>query len=169
MTDINPKITEYTDKIRKQAGMMQLKEFLRKINRTLLEMWTGIVVLGIVLWLAGTFIFGGRLMYAKSLWFGILLTLVSTVHMYRTLDRGLELDEKSAQKAIFKGYVIRYAFLVIIFGIIMVTEVLNPLIVFMAYMTLKVTALIQPLTHKCYNKFFDEEDPVPTPESQETE
>lgn len=144
-------------------------DYLKKINRTLLEMWTGIIVLGAVLWLVGTVFFGGRGMYAKSLWFGILLALVSTVHMYITLDRGLELDEKRAQKAIFRGYVIRYVFILIIFAIIMATGVLNPLVVFMSYMTLKVTALIQPITHKCYNRLFSEEDPVPTPESQETE
>jgi hypothetical protein len=51
----------------------------------------------------------------------------------------------------------------------MATGVLNPLVVFMSYMTLKVTALIQPITHKCYNRLFSEEDPVPKPESQETE
>lgn len=139
---------------------------LKKINRTLLEMWTGIILLGIVLWLAGTIFFGGRLFYAKSLWFGIILAIVSTIHMYRTLDRGLELDGKRAQKAIFNGYLIRYVFIVIIFGIIMITEVMNPLVVFMAYMTLKVTALMQPITHKFYNRLFHEEDPVPMPESE---
>lgn len=68
------------------------------------------------------------------------------------------MDVKRAQKAVFNGYLIRYAFIIIIFGIIMVTEVLNPLIVFMAYMTLKVTALIQPITHKLYNRLFNEEE-----------
>lgn len=139
---------------------------LKKIDRTLLEMWTGIIGLGIVLWLVGTVFFGGRAFYAESLWFGILLAIVSTIHMYRTLYRGLELGEKKAQKAVFGGYLIRYVFLIIIFGIIMVTNVLNPLVVFMAYMTLKVTALMQPLTHKFYNKLFHEEDPVPMPESE---
>lgn len=139
---------------------------LKKINRTLLEMWTGIILLGMVLWLAGTIFFGGRVFYAKSLWFGIILAIVSTIHMYRTLDRGLELDGKRAQKAIFNGYLIRYVFIVIIFGIIMITKVMNPLVVFMAYMTLKVTALMQPITHKFYNKLFNEEDPVPMPESE---
>lgn len=139
---------------------------LKKINRTLLEMWTGIILLGMVLWLAGTIFFGGRVFYARSLWFGILLAIVSTIHMFRTLDRGLELDEKRAQKAIFNGYLTRYVFIVIIFGIIMITKVMNPLVVFMAYMTLKVTALMQPITHKFYNRLFNEEDPVPMPESE---
>lgn len=141
-------------------------KLLKKIDRTLLEMWTGIIALGIVLWLAGTVFFGGRAFYARSLWFGIILAIVSTIHMFRTLDRGLELDEKRAQKAIFNGYLVRYVFIVIIFGIIMVTNVMNPLVVFMAYMTLKVTALLQPITHKFYNRLFNEEDPVPEPESE---
>ena len=124
-------------------------------------MWTGIIILGMVMWVVGTAFFGGRLMYAKSLWFGILLAIVSTVHIYRTLDRGLDLDEKHAQKAIFNGYLTRYVIIIIIMAIIMVTGVLNPLIVFMAYMSLKVTAFIQPITNKFYIKFFNETDLVP--------
>ncbi|MCD7836948.1 MAG: hypothetical protein LUG83_09965, partial [Lachnospiraceae bacterium] len=135
-------------------------------DRTLLEMWTGIIFLGIVLWAAGTFFFGGRGFYARSLWFGIALAITGTLHMFRTLDRGLELDEKKAQKAIFNGYLIRYVFIVIIFGIIMITGVMNPLVVFMAYMTLKATALLQPFTHKFYNRIFHEEEPVPMPEPE---
>lgn len=140
-----------------------MTEKLRKVNRTLLEMWTGILLLGLICQIVGAFLVNDQFYYAKSLWFGILLAVTSTVHMYRTLDRGLVLDEKAAAKAIFKGYVFRYVFLVIILAIIMTTQVLNPLIVFMAYMSLKVTALMQPLTHKFYNMLFHETDPVPMP------
>ena len=45
--------------------------------------------------------------------------------------------------------------------IIAVTDVMNPLIVFMGYMSLKVTAYLQPITHKLYNKLFHETDPEP--------
>ncbi|MCH5345127.1 MAG: ATP synthase subunit I [Acetatifactor sp.] len=142
---------------------MKMTEKLRKVNRTLLEMWTGILLLGLICQIVGAFLVNDQFYYAKSLWFGIALAVTSTIHMYRTLDRGLVLDEKAAAKAIFKGYVFRYVFLIIILAIIMTTKVLNPLIVFMAYMSLKVTALMQPLTHKFYNMLFHETDPVPMP------
>ncbi len=136
---------------------------LRKVNRTLLEMWTGMALFGTVCQLAGLFLAGDQARYAKSLWFGILLAAVNAFHMYRTLDRALGLDERTASKAIFKGYMFRYVFLVALFAVIMVTNCLNPLIVFLAYMSLKVTALMQPITHKFYNKVFHETDPVPMP------
>lgn len=144
-------------------------ETLKKANRTLLEMWTGILFLGIILQAAGMFLVKDRIFYTESLWFGILLSLISTVHMYRYLDRALAFDEKTATKMIFQGYLIRYVMLAVILAVIASTGVLNFLVVLMAYMSLKVTALIQPITHKVYNKLFHEEDPVPMPMEEQTE
>ncbi len=144
-----------------------MTEKVKNVNRTLLEMWTGIVFLGLVCQGAGAFLAKDQVRYAGSLWFGILLASVSVFHMYRTLDRALALDEEAASKAIFRGYMTRYVCLIAILGIIMLTDVLNPLIVFMAYMSLKVTALMQPLTHKFYNAVFHETDPEPTPLEEE--
>lgn len=148
---------------------MKVMEALKKANRTLLEMWTGILFLGIVLQAVGMFLVKDRIFYAESMWFGILLSLTSTVHMYRYLDRALDFDEKTAAKMIFQGYLIRYAVLAVILAVVAATGVLNFLVVLMAYMSLKVTALIQPITHKVYNKLFHEEDPVPMPMEEQTE
>ena len=60
---------------------------LKKINRTVLEMDLGILFLGVSAQIIGAFIAKDEAMYAKSLWFGVLLALVSTYHMYRSLDR----------------------------------------------------------------------------------
>lgn len=144
-------------------------ETLKKANRTLLEMWTGILFLGIILQAVGMFFVKDWILYTESLWFGILLSLTSTVHMYRYLDRALDFDEKTATKMIFQGYLIRYVMLAVILAVIAVTGVLNFLVVLMAYMSLKVTALIQPITHKVYNRLFHEEDPVPMPMEEQTE
>ncbi len=140
---------------------MKVIEALRQKNRTLLEMFIGIAFVGIICQIAGTFLVKDQLMYAKSLWFGIVLSAVSTYHMYSSLDRALDYDEKTATKMIFRAYLIRYVLVALILLIIMITGVMNPLIVFMAYMSLKVTALIQPITHKLCNKLFHETDPVP--------
>lgn len=146
---------------------MKIVEALKKKNRTLLEMHLGILFLGIVCQLIGALLVKNQFFYAISLWFGILLAMTSAVHMYRTLDRALDYDEKTATKLIFRGYLIRYVLLVLFLLIIIKTGVMNPLIVFMAYMSLKVTALIQPLTHKLCNRFFHETDPIPEPLSEE--
>lgn len=140
---------------------MRMVERLRKINRTLLEMQLGLLFWGIVCQTAGAFLAENQGYYAKSLWFGILFAMISTVHMYRQLDRALDYGEKTANKMIFGGYLIRYVFFVLIMIIIMITKVMNPLIVFLAYMGMKVTAFLQPITHKLCNKMFHETDPIP--------
>lgn len=140
---------------------MRIVEMLKKRNRTLLEMQTGLLFWGIVCQVIGAIIVKDQIYYAKSLWFGIVYAMISTLHMYRTLDRALDYGEKDANKAIFAGYLVRYVLFVVILFIIMITEVMNPLVVFMAYMGLKVTAFVQPITHKLYNKMFHETDPIP--------
>lgn len=140
---------------------MKILEIVTQKNRTLLEMYLGMLFTGFVCQIAGAFIVEKQLRYAAELWLGILLAAASAFHLYRTLDRGLDYDENTASKVIFRGYVIRYLAFAAILVIVMLTEVLNPLVVFMGYMSLKVTALIQPITHKLCNKLFHETDPIP--------
>lgn len=133
---------------------MKIIEVLRKKNRTLLEMQIGILFIGLVCQLVGALVVERQWFYAKSLWFGILMAFVASIHMYRSLDRALDYGQ-AASKMIVRGYLFRYVFLVFVLAIIMMTEVMNPLVVFMGYMSLKVTAFLQPITHKLCNKLFD--------------
>lgn len=139
-------------------------EALKKMNRTLLEMWLGMLFFGVlcegVAWL---FQLSKHLFFSKSLWFGIALAIAATQHMYTTLDRALDFGEAYAQKKIFLGYLFRYGLLVVVIAVVGYTKVMDPLIVFLGYMSLKVTVYLQPLTHKLCNKVFQEEDPVPEP------
>ena len=135
---------------------------LKKINRTVLEMDLGILFLG-------AFIAKDEAMYAKSLWFGVLLALVSTYHMYRSLDRALDQPEKTATKMIIRAYILRYVMLIFFLLVMMKTGVMNPLIFFFTYVIcMKVTAFLQPLTHKLCNKLFHETDPIPQAMPEET-
>ena len=142
---------------------MRMLELLKRKNRTVLEMEAGILFCGVVLQIAGALLSRSLWDYTKSLWFGILLALAATHHMYHTLSRALEYDEKTAAKIIFGGYMIRYVILVVFLLTIVFTEVMHPLIVFIAYMSLKVTVYLQPFTHKLFLKVFHETDPVPQP------
>lgn len=148
---------------------MRMMEELKKYNRTLLEMYMGILFWGLVCQLAGLLLTKERGIYAWSLWFGILLALVSVLHMYRSLDRALEVDEKSATKLIYRSYLVRYAAVAVILLLVMVSGVMNPLVVFLAYMGLKVAAYLQPITHKLCNRMFHETDPVPEALPEETD
>lgn len=143
-------------------------KFLKKIDRTLLEMHTGMLLFGLVCQMIGVFFVKNQAGYAESLWFGVLFAAVSGVHMAKTLDRAL-LDPSCTAKVLTRGYVLRYIAVAVIFVAISLTAVLNPLVVFLGYMSLKVTAYLQPLTHKFYNKLFHETDPIPQPLPEEEE
>lgn len=118
----------------------------------------GLIFWGCICQIVGSIIIvftsGSQGMYAKSLWFGILLAMAGAVHMYRTLDRALDCSEKDANKMIFRGYLFRYTLVAFVLVLVAKTQVMNPLIVFLAYMGLKVTAFLQPLTHKICNRIF---------------
>ncbi|MCM1190251.1 MAG: ATP synthase subunit I [bacterium] len=133
---------------------------LKKADRILLEMHTGMILYGAVCQTVGFFLAKDQIRYAQSLWFGILFAAVNCVHMARTLDRALPRGEDAA-KAITRGYVFRYLMLIVVLGAVSLTGVLDTLIVFLGYMGMKITAYLQPLTHKFFNKLFCETDPVP--------
>lgn len=143
-------------------------ERIKKTDRILLEMHTGIILFGLVCQIGCVFAKDWVLRYSLSLWAGVILALVGSIHMARTLDRALEAPETTA-KVITSGYVVRYLVLVVAMGSAAVTGVLNPLIMFLGYMSMKVTAYLQPLTHKFYNMLFHETDPVPEPVTEQDE
>ena len=141
-------------------------EKVKKINRALLELWIGILFVGLVFQFAGMWFAENKLYYTVALWIGIVLALVTVVHMYRTLDRALDLGP-GAQKVVTTANMVRYGCIVIVFMIVLISKVLNPLITFLGIMSLKVAAYLQPFTHKLCNKVFHEVDPIPEPLSEE--
>ncbi len=145
---------------------MKITERLKKMNRTLLEMQAGMLFFGLVCQIAGVFFVDKQGYYAASLWFGIAFAFVASIHMYRTLDRALFFGA-DASKLVTRGYMFRYVVFAAALVLVALTEVMNPIIFFLGYMSLKVTAYLQPITHKLCNKLFHETDPVPEPLPEE--
>ncbi len=141
-------------------AMGKIIKALKNKNRTLLEMHIGMFFFGICCQAAGAFIVKEQLRYAASLWFGIAFALAASVHMYRTLERAMSAGA-DASKLMTRGYLFRYGMIAFVLVLASLTGALNPLIVFLGYMSLKVTAYIQPFTHKLCNMLFHETDPVP--------
>ena len=127
---------------------------LKRINRGLFELSLGILFLGALCLIIGIFLVKEPGLYTASLLLGVLLALITTYHMYRTLDRALDLGGEAA-KRVTTANLIRYFCIVAVFFIVWLIG-LNPLFTFMGLMTLKFGAYMQPLTHKVVNKFFHE-------------
>lgn len=148
-------------------------EMLRKINRTLLEIQTGVVFWTMVVLLIGVVLplssWGlSRVDWMLGLVVAGICVMLSMTHMQRCLERGLDLDEESATKVIYRGYITRYVSLCVLLIVTAMAEVLNPVIVCLGYLLImKVAVYSQPFTHKLYNKLFHETDPIPEPLEEE--
>ena len=85
--------------------------------------------------------------------------------MCRTLDRAL-LSGGNAGGIVTRGYLFRYFLLAAVLVIVTLMDAMDPLVFFLGYMGLKVTAYLQPITHKLCNRLFREEDPIPLSEEE---
>ena len=146
--------------------MSRVTDSLKGKNRTLLEMHMGMLFFGFICQLVGAFFVKEQVYYAISLWFGVAFALAGSVHMCRTLDRALYRG-RDAAGIVTRGYLFRYAVVAAVLIVVSMTESLNPLVFFLGYMSLKVTAYLQPITHKLCNRLFGETDPVPEPMPEE--
>ena len=146
---------------------MKMIEAAKRMNRTLLEMHIGMVFFGLVCQIVGAFLVKEQGSYALRLWFGVAFAFAGSIHMCRTLDRAL-LCGSDAGGIVTRGYLFRYFLLAVVLVIISVSGVMNPLVFFLGYMSLKVTAYLQPITHKLCNRLFHEVDPEPVPEEELT-
>ncbi len=123
-----------------------------KINEALLELMLGILFWGVFWQAAGVWFVSDRLHCSLGLFIGILTAELCAVHMYKSLDRALDLPEKDAQKYMMSRNLFRYGLIIIILGILMVTEIGNPLCGFLGIIGLKAAAYMQPFTHKVLGK-----------------
>ena len=116
-----------------------------------MELCLGILFVGVLCQFIGMWFAESKLYYTIALWLGLMLAVLSANHMYKTLDRALDMGA-AATKEVTKWNLVRYACIIIVFGIAWAIGTLNLLVVFMGLMSLKVAAYLQPFTHKLCNK-----------------
>lgn len=125
---------------------------IKNINETLLELLTGILVLGLACQAVFVWFVQDKVSYSMGLWIGVFAAAGMAVHMWRTLDISLDLGEVGATKEIRKQSLLRYGVVLILLGALMVTKAASPLAAFLGVMTLKAAAYLQPFLHKCMKK-----------------
>lgn len=118
---------------------------LRQINTALPGLLFGIVLFGILCQAAGFFLVSDRAYYSVGLWTGALTAVFMAFHMAVSLNSAVERDVKGAQAAATRQNIIRYLVAVLVFGILMITKIGNPLAAFLGVMGLKASAYSQPL------------------------
>ena len=117
-------------------------------DETLLEMLLAMPAFGLVCQITLVWFVEDKLGYSLGLWVGILTAACMAIHMNRSFEIAFQYDERTAQKIVIKNNLIRYACVVIICFLVMKSGFINPLATFLGIMVLKVSAYLQPFTHK---------------------
>ena len=133
-----------------------MKERITRINRTLFELETGILLFGMVCQL---FVFPvkDKAAYSLGLWIGILTAMAGAFHMWWSLDRALDLDEKAAVSKMSTHNILRYVAITIVLALTAVSKIANPLSAFLGIMSLKASAYMQFITKKISYLVYGEE------------
>lgn len=125
---------------------------ISSINSALPGLLCGIILFGAASQLVGVFLVTDKTNYSIGLWIGVLTAIFMAFHMAFSLNHALDMGEKGAQTAATRQNIIRYLIVVVILGILMVTEIGNPIAAFVGVMGLKVSAYFQPIFQKLSHK-----------------
>ena len=125
---------------------------MKKINQTLFELIIGILVSGFLIWLASLLITGFDAAFAVSYAAGVATAILLSVHMYRSIDRALDMDPGDAEKYMRKAYMIRTLIIFAAAGIVCWIDREKILAVFLGILCLKFGAFLQPLTSRLLKK-----------------
>lgn len=135
---------------------MKMKEKITRINRTLFELETGILLFGVVCQLF-VFLIKDKISYSLGLWMGILIAVISAFHMWWSLDRALDLPERAAVKSMSTHNILRYLFITAALVLIAISEIANPLSAFLGIMGLKASAYMHFITKRISVLIYGEE------------
>ncbi|MBD5525732.1 MAG: hypothetical protein HDR04_15205 [Lachnospiraceae bacterium] len=125
----------------------------KKIDPTLFDLCLGIFLYGLI-FQAVLLFFSRRASYSLGLWIGVVLAIAGSVHMWWSLNRGMDQAAKQAAKTIGTNNLIRYLVLVVVMFILIYTDFANPIFMFCGYMGMKISAYLNPWLRKISAKVF---------------
>lgn len=124
-------------------------------DETLREMIIGIVLYGLIGQVIMLLFVDDILSYTIGWWIGVVLAVICAYHMWWALDRALDLIAKDVTKTMITHNMLRYGVIIVVMGVVMVTEVGNPLVAVFGVFGLKACAYAQPLIHRGVTKIQD--------------
>ena len=126
---------------------------MQQEKQTLLELIAG-VVLWVLLLMLGNLIADNPLTYTLGLLLGGGMAAVMGRHMYASLQEAVLYDEKTAEKKMKISSLLRMVMMVVTLVVaVLLPEVFSFVAVVLGISALKLSANLQPLTHKVFNKF----------------
>ena len=125
----------------------------KKIDPTLFDLCLGIFLYGLI-FQAVLLFFSRRVSYSLGLWIGVVLAIAGSVHMWWSLNRGMDQAAKQAAKTIGTNNLLRYLVLVVVMFVLIYTDFANPIFMFCGYMGMKISAYLNPWLRKISAKVF---------------
>ena len=120
----------------------------RQINNTLLELITGIIISAAVVEVLSILVAGFSWKFTSGLWIGAATAIGLAAHMYRSIDRALDMQPDDAEKYMRKAYIIRAAAILIVAGIVTYFKLGYVMATFGGVFCLKFGAFLQPVIHR---------------------
>ena len=120
-----------------------MRNFFKKIDETVREMWLGTFLWGCLCELVSVWWVKDRLYSGLGILIGMLLAMAGIWHMWKVLDTALELGD-GAQKYVTSKNLLRYAVVLVVFAVLMLTHFADPLAAFAGLMGMKASAYLQP-------------------------
>ena len=129
--------------IRRRTKRTGNEKFFQKIDETVREMWLGTFLWGCLCELVSVWWVKDRLYSGLGILIGMLLAMAGIWHMWKVLDTALELGD-GAQKYATSKNLLRYAVVLVVFAVLMLTHFADPLAAFAGLMGMKASAYLQP-------------------------
>ena len=122
-------------------------------KEVLTELVIGIIILMLLECILGIFIADYYISYLLGTLLGGVTSVFFIINLYQTLNKSLDMDEKNAMKHSKTGTIIRF----VVIGIVIVlaftfNQYVSVVMTFIGIMSVKFSAYLQPLTHKCLVK-----------------
>lgn len=129
---------------------------IRKLNPTLRDLIAGIIACNMIQMLVGLLFSSNRLSFALGTLAGGTVAVGIAIHMYCTLDKGLDMQPDAAKKYITMQSILRLCVIFLVGAVAMWVPDLHFLAVIFGVLSLKVSALMQPVIHKCITRIVGE-------------
>ncbi|MFA9377759.1 MAG: hypothetical protein ACERKZ_13520 [Lachnotalea sp.] len=126
---------------------------LKRCSLIVKELLMGIVVFGIITELILLLVTQDKIFNSIGFVLGLITAAGMCIHMHVSLEDAIDMDSGDAQKHINKAYGIRTAAVLLVLGLLFYTNIGSIITGFIGIMSLKVAAYLQPITHKCFQKY----------------
>ena len=122
---------------------------LRRLNDALPGLVLGIVIYGIVVELVGVWFVEDKLRYSTGLLIGIVVAVGLAINIAQVIRDAVEIyGADGARNRLIIKSVLRYLVVVVVFFVMMKFNLGNLVTAFIGVLGLKVSAYLQPFTHK---------------------